>query len=249
MYKIKYIKAFTDNYIWFIQKDIYIIAIDPGETQALIRYINEHKLILQAILLTHSHNDHIGGVKTLQELYNPQIIDNFANQLNNQQQLTICDLKFEVLITNGHTYDGVCYLLENTHLFCGDTLFSAGCGRVFTNDYQAMFDSLQKIKKLDINTLIYPAHEYTLINLNFAAHLEPSNSKIANYLLTTKTKRSQNEISLPTKLSDELNINPFLKTDNLKLKQQLITNYQLSPETTELEIFITLRLLRNNFIA
>lgn len=253
MLTIKYFNAFEDNYVWVIHGDEGIIVIDPSVAKPVSNYITASGSNLSAILLTHSHHDHIAGLAELikcesipiwgkSSYATKQILSEGVLPLKNR-------LNIQTIFTPGHTLDGVSYLLAEAgqfHLFCGDTLFSAGCGRVFTGDHSLMLNSLNKIKQLDIETLIYPAHEYTLKNLEFALSLEPSNQLIRQKYQSAKEQLFNNGITLPVTLESELTINPFLRCDDINF-QQTIANIVASPINTPLDCFIAVRTLRNTF--
>lgn len=225
-----------------------MIVVDPGQSQPVIDYIIKHGLILHSILITHTHHDHIGGLAELLSYFNHQITvygsfpdanifvkDKQAYTINNQ---TVDNINILAVTTSGHTVDGFSYLINNEHLFCGDTLFAAGCGRVFTLDYVAMYNSLNKIKQLNHNTLIYPAHEYTLSNLIFAKYLEPNNQDILNRYRVVCEQRQKDENTLPTTLGMELKTNPFLRCAEV----QIIPACEMG-----LEQFIKIRKLKDSF--
>lgn len=246
MIEISHLKVFKDNYIWLIIWQDQLIVVDPGESNQVIDYITTNQLVLNSILLTHSHLDHVGGVAELIKVF-PKVNVYGANSyarilVSDSDRIEILpELNVTVIYTPGHTLDGVSFLVNNQHLFCGDTLFSGGCGRVFTGDYALMYQSLLKIKTLDIKTLIYPAHEYTLGNLQFAASIEPHNSEIINRLTQVEQLSLKHQITVPTTLQLELKINPFLRCN----KDILSTTNQA---TSELEKFIALRKLKDVFI-
>lgn len=259
--QIHYLKIFETNYIWLLQVDSSIIVIDPGSSQVVSDYITAKKLNLIAILLTHAHLDHAGGVDELVNLYNipvygsPLIIDNqcVATKiiaLKEYQNLELFpDIQIKPIYTPGHTFDSISYLVNannREYLFCGDTLFAGGCGRVFTNDYNLMFASLNKIKELNNNLEIYPAHEYTLSNLYFARFLEPDNQDILARIRIEEDKGNSVGITLPTNLKIEKLTNPFLRVNELK---QIAADLSGNTINIELEGFIGLRNLKDNFVG
>ncbi|AAU37553.1 MULTISPECIES: hydroxyacylglutathione hydrolase [Basfia] len=219
------IPALNDNYIWLYgRENLPVIAIDVAECKNLSAYLTQHHLQLEAVLLTHYHDDHTGGVEELKRYY-PDIpvygpaetADKGATHIVNEGNIQTAHYRIEVVPSGGHTANHVSYLIDN-HLFCGDTLFSAGCGRVFTGDYGQMFESITRLKQLPDKTVICPAHEYTLSNLVFAEAFAPNEkvkSAVKNQRISVESLRAQNKPSLPTTLALEKNINPFLQAENL----------------------------------
>ncbi|MBY0378780.1 MAG: hydroxyacylglutathione hydrolase [Burkholderiales bacterium] len=236
---LKYLKAFKDNYIWLIISGQNVIVVDPGEAYSVIEYIKIHNLKLHSILLTHAHADHIGGLAELLHFANVPVYgcSKYAtiSVVDKHIYTVLPEMNILVIATPGHTLDGISYLINNKHLFCGDTLFSGGCGRVFTGNYAFMYQSLNKIKEHKPDILIYPAHEYTLDNLLFAHNIAPSNSDIKKRLEEVKLLRNQDKITLPTNLELELKTNPFLLCN------------QNNENLSELEYFIKIRKLKDTF--
>ena len=223
--KINFIKAFEDNYIWTIEKDDKIILIDPGEARPCFKYLEDKNLY--AILLTHKHMDHVGGVKELKEkfknatVYGPIETENLNDKtLKENDEIEILGYIFKVLKTNGHTEEHISYLVEN-NLFCGDTIFSSGCGRVFTGDYQSSYKSVQKIKNLDRNILIYPAHEYTIDCLKSSKRII-KDKVMDDAIDEAKEKISKGLPSLPTSVEKEFLINPFFSAKDLNEFREFI---------------------------
>lgn len=248
MYTIKPIKAFIDNYIWCIHNNKNALVVDPGDASNVKTYLDENKLTLNVILITHHHNDHIDGISELKILYpNVKIYSNIsrvATSLIKDKDLLKIDslnLTFEVIELPGHTLSHIAFY-GNKMLFCGDTLFSAGCGRIFEGTYQQMYQSLMKIRSLDEEIKIYPAHEYTLKNIEFALTIEPNNYHLKNRYGECLSMKKKNLPTLPTKLQIEKLTNPFLRCDMLQLKNN-IGMIDKSPE----EVFMYIRELRNKF--
>lgn len=247
-YKIIPINAFKDNYIWIIHDNKNAIVVDPGESTGVLAYLQKHQLSLQTILITHGHSDHNGGVANLMRSF-PElnVVSNDREQLHDNDVIELSEFpSVQVLTTAGHTYDHVCYLFDGKHLFCGDTLFSMGCGRVFTNDYLAAFTSLNKIKQLSPNTLCYPAHEYTANNLRFTTSIDHTSgfyTDLANYVVM---RLSTVQNTLPTLLENELKYNLFLRCNEVDV-QSIISRHSNAVINNELECFIVLRELRNKF--
>ncbi len=251
--QIKYLKAFADNYIWLIIHQQQIIVVDPGESYNVLNYIIDNNLRLKAILLTHDHSDHVSGVEDILAHYQVPVYGNCnyatINIVENECIKLFDDIGIKVIITPGHTYNSVCYMIEHNEqkcLFCGDTLFASGCGRVFTNDYYAMYQSLLKIKSLDTKTLIYPAHEYTLKNIDFALHLMPSEQMLDEYYKQCKINYQLNHTTLPTTLVNELKFNPFLKLDDTRIISCMENVFNVSINSNY-DCFKYLRMYKNNF--
>ncbi|WP_392563167.1 hydroxyacylglutathione hydrolase [Orbus sturtevantii] len=240
--RLHIIPALKDNYIWLLgntQKQV--VIIDPGESTPVINYMTTHQLSPIAILLTHHHNDHIDGVIDLQKNYDnlpvfgPDEINLPITKISQQKTLTIGDFTFDIIAVPGHTLGHLAYYI-NPYLFCGDTLFSAGCGRVFEGTYTQMLNSLNKLKSLPDNTIVCPAHEYTLSNLKFATHLVPNDIDINAYY----QKIAHDAITLPTTIEIEKKVNLFFRCDDLKLQTEFKIN-------NELKLFEFFRTQKNNF--
>lgn len=249
-YQITPIPAFQDNYIWLINDGQSAICIDPGEADPILATLQQQNLFLEQIWITHHHNDHTGGIQTLKQHY-PNCIVYGASDIENANiivqdgsQIQWRDIKATVWQTAGHTEQHVCYLAKIKHtlrVFCGDTLFSAGCGRAFTGKPEWLYQSFQKLNTLPENTLFYPAHEYTKSNLHFAQSIEPNNPNIQVALANIK----QQQPSLPTTLANERLINPFLRIHQADVIQAA-TQKTACPNNPE-AIFIALRQLKDQF--
>ncbi|MCA9765236.1 MAG: hydroxyacylglutathione hydrolase [Carnobacterium sp.] len=216
------IKAFSDNYIWVIEEGTEAVIVDPGEAKGVIGYLAEKNLELKAILLTHNHDDHIGGVQEILvtypdiSIYGPEETSSLANHVVVEgDSFNLLNEQFNVIKTAGHTEGHISFLAKKI-LFCGDALFSAGCGRVFTKDYQAQYDALQKFNQLDDEVLVYAAHEYTQTNLRFSQGIEPPNKVISEALAKTNELRAKGQPTLPTTIGREKKINLFLQATSLE---------------------------------
>ncbi|MEE6030994.1 hydroxyacylglutathione hydrolase [Avibacterium paragallinarum] len=216
------IPALDDNYIWlYARENLPVIVIDIAESAPLLAYLQQHQLEVEAVLLTHKHQDHVGGLAEFKQHYpnvpvfGPQeTADLGATQIINEGEIRTTHYQIQVLPSGGHTENHVSFVVDG-HLFCGDTLFSGGCGRVFTGDYVQMFDSLQRLKALPDSTIVCPAHEYTLSNLLFAEKVLPKSAFLTDYVAKIAALRQQHQPSLPTTLGLEKRINPFLQAENL----------------------------------
>jgi hydroxyacylglutathione hydrolase len=257
--KIIPIAAFEDNYIWLIHDGQEAIVVDPGDAGPVISTIAQLNLELKAIFITHHHSDHIGGVPHLQATY-PNVMTYAPNaetyafdhiRLKDKDQINInfsrlnIKLTFYIIDLKGHTLGHIAYYspnLEAPIVFCGDTLFAAGCGRIFEGTPEDMLQSLKKLTDLPENTLIYCTHEYTEKNIAFALTLEPHNLKLIERAQLTKKLRAENLPTLPSFMALELATNPFLRCT-----QQTIKGAIHQENASELETFTSIRLLRNQY--
>ena len=255
MIKVEPIPAFSDNYIWLVTTNEGSIVIDPGDANPVIEYLNKNKdLTLNSILLTHHHYDHSGGIEDLRKRYDLKVfgpnnqIKSVDHRVVEGNEILVNGLIFKIIEVPGHTLDHIAFYYEdndNPILFCGDTLFAAGCGRVFEGTFDQMYESLLKLKKLPENTIVYSGHEYTKANLMFASHVEPLNKNIRDSLSKVQELRSKNIPTLPTSIKEEKLINPFFRCDNEEL--QMIMRKKFNTDLSELNIFAALREWKDNF--
>lgn len=250
------IPIFKDNYIWLLlnsTKDK-AIAVDPGDASPLIDYLTFNCITLEAILITHHHHDHIGGIKALAKQYDVKVygpqnerIEGVTHPVVEGSCIEFPFLKSrsQVLDIPGHTLGHIAYSLPGI-LFCGDTLFSAGCGRLFEGSAEQMYYSLQKIASLPGDTKLYCTHEYTLQNLQFAKQVEPNNEAIQRRIEQVRVLRKENQPSLPTTLNEELQINPFLRC-HLKEIELNVQRYMGSKLHGPIEVFQALRSWKDVF--
>ncbi len=222
------IRVLKDNVIWIWENNNDAVVIDPALSQPVIEYLKANNLKLEAILQTHHHLDHIGGTRDLiKEWPNVKVIASvkekdripFQNSsVRDGDKIQLLDKEVQVIEVLGHTKSHIAFFFcdKVPVLFIGDTLFSAGCGRVFEGTYKQMYDSLKKIKSLPNNTLIYCAHEYTKSNILWALDIEPENQNLKNKLMEVEKKIALKELTIPCLLKEEMKINLFLRADNLK---------------------------------
>mgnify|MGYP001244558471 CR=1 FL=1 len=217
------IQAFKDNYIWALIDDDrrQLVVVDPGDAQPVLAVIRAQGLRLAAILITHHHWDHTNGIKELvaeqpAPVYAPEAeaIGGATHPVREGMAIALPELglSFTVLEVPGHTRGHVAYYGEGM-LFCGDTLFAGGCGRLFEGTAEQMYRSLRRFAELPSNTRIYCAHEYTEANLRFATLVEPDNEALRARLAAVQAQRARGEITLPSTIAEELATNPFLRVD------------------------------------
>lgn len=250
---IKQILSLVDNYIYIAinlqTKNAFVV--DPSVDQEVILYIEKEGLNLTHILNTHHHSDHIGGNEKIKQKYNAKILASKYDDYRIKADLYLAEgdhlqlngYDFEVLFLPGHTSGHIAYYFPIIGaLFCGDVLFSGGCGRVFEGTYEEMFLSLNRLVSLPETTKIYSSHEYTLSNLQFALSVEPDNKELQLYFSKVQDLRNKNYSTLPTNLGLEKKINPFLRTNSREIRR----NLKMQNES-DLEIFTKLRMMKNQF--
>ena len=227
MMNIYPIKALSDNYIWVIEKGKEAVVVDPGEAEGVLDLLEQNQLSLEAILLTHDHHDHTDGVNAIIEkfpdtpVYGPVETKALADHVVQEgDAFELLGHDFQVFKTAGHSSEHISFITEDT-LFCGDALFSAGCGRVFTGDYQAQYEALQKFKKLADRVEVFCGHEYTQKNLRFACSIEPSNKVLSDALNQVNKLREEDRPTLPTTIGKEKAINLFLQAETLEAFTEL----------------------------
>ncbi|MGK0674332.1 MAG: hydroxyacylglutathione hydrolase [Halothiobacillaceae bacterium] len=228
--RITPLPAFDDNYIWLLHDGTDTAVVDPGDARPVIDYLDGQSLHLNAILLTHHHGDHTGGARELAERYGAVIfgppserIDDIRRPLEDGETVDLGQLgQWQVMATPGHTLDHIAYYSQEAGaLFCGDTLFGAGCGRLFEGTPRQMQNTLEKIRALPDDTLIYCGHEYTEDNLRFAVLAEPGNQAIRDRIETTRAQRERGEPTVPSTLRLEKATNPFLRWDSPELRRRV----------------------------
>lgn len=213
------LRAFEDNYIWTLRNDRYAAVVDPGDADPVLDYLQRERLELCAILATHHHPDHVGGVPDLLArgtvpVYGPrgEPIPTLTRALGDGDEIGIpqLGLRFSVLGIPGHTRAHIAYYGANS-LFCGDTLFACGCGRLFEGTPEQMYASLSKLATLPDETLVYSGHEYTLANIKFARAVEPENDDLKVRAASDAELRKRAQPTLPSTIGREKKTNPFLR--------------------------------------
>jgi hydroxyacylglutathione hydrolase len=225
--------AFNDNYIWLIDNGTHAAVIDPGDAAVVMTELQKRSLSLHAILLTHRHDDHIGGVPKLLSEYDVSVygpknddISGINHPLQEGDPLTIeaLGLSLTVLDVPGHTSGHIAYYARMRRwLFCGDMLFGAGCGRMFEGTPETMIAALAKFAALPDDTLVFAAHEYTLSNLKFALEIEPDNPDIIRRVQDDSAKRDRNQPTLPSTIGLEKKTNPFLRNMEPNVLERLLS--------------------------
>jgi hydroxyacylglutathione hydrolase len=255
--KITPLHAFDDNYIWCIetQESDHFVVVDPGDASVVTSYALKIQKKLSAILVTHHHGDHTGGVAQLTAhyrdipVYGPENspYQGITHTLKEYCNVNILGVNFNVMEIPGHTLDHIAYFNHQQEiLFCGDTLFLAGCGRVFEGTPKQMHHSLSKIMELPPTTRAYPTHEYSLANLEFAMAVDENNAALKLVQKKCKDKRSASQVTLPTTLAQEAAINPFLRVDN-KAVIASANKYKANELHHPSEVFAALRQWKNDF--
>jgi hydroxyacylglutathione hydrolase len=217
------IPAFNDNYIWLLHDAHQALVVDPGDAQPVLEALAQHQLTLAAILVTHHHGDHTGGVDELRQatgamVFGParETMPEPLQRLQDGQLVDLLGLHFQVLEVPGHTAGHIAYFAEvpgdDPLLFCGDTLFSASCGRLFEGTPAQMLTSLNRLAALPDATRVCCAHEYTLGSLRFALAVEPNNADTLAYQARAKQLRASNVPTLPSSIGLEKAVNPFLRS-------------------------------------
>jgi hydroxyacylglutathione hydrolase len=252
--------AFADNYIWMLQDGSHAIVVDPGEAKPVFDALARAHLQLAAILVTHHHADHTGGVAALRDatgarVFGParEAIPEPYTPLVQGDHADALDLRFEVLDIPGHTAGHIAFFLpaDAAHaaplLFCGDTLFSGGCGRLFEGTPAQMLASLDALALLPDDTRVCCGHEYTLANLRFARAVEPGSTDLTQYAAHCESLRAHGEPTLPSQLGTERRINPFLRSREATVFEAVRVHAGLAADAAEVEVFAALRQWKNDF--
>lgn len=255
MIQISALPAFTDNYIWLLQDHSTqrCAVVDPGDAAPVQAWLEAHPgWVLSDILITHHHHDHVGGVQALKNATNATVYGP-ANEnipardqaLHDNDKVSVLGWDFDVYAVPGHTLGHIAYYYHGL-LFCGDTLFAAGCGRLFEGTPAQMHHSLSRLAALPEDTLVYCTHEYTLSNLKFAAAVEPGNPDIVARLEKVSRQRSEGIMTLPSTLALEKLTNPFLRTTETSVKQKADERNGQRNQTPS-EVFAALRAWKDKF--
>lgn len=252
--KIVPIPAFQDNYIWLLSDGPNAVVVDPGDAEPVMRQLAAQGLSLTAILLTHHHADHVGGVAKLLSqwpvpVFGPQgsPYPGVTHPLSDGDRIAVpgmaCELS--VMAVPGHTLDHIAYYGDG-RLFCGDTLFACGCGRLFEGSAEQMYASLTRLAELPGSTQVYCTHEYTLSNQRFALAVEPHNLDLQQRHATDSARRSEGEATLPSSIELEHRTNPFLRASLASVKQAA-EQYAGHPLPDACRVFATLRAWKDGF--
>lgn len=255
MLSVTPIPALSDNYIWLLRQDSSpgVCVVDPGEAGPVIDYIERESLTLESILITHHHPDHTGGLGALIKRYSPKVygpnnpdIEGITVAVGEGDEVRIMGRLFEVFATPGHTLDHISFFAPGIPplLFCGDTLFSAGCGRLFEGTAEQMFNALSRLSQLPEESLVFAGHEYTLANLTFASHADPDNTAVHQALADCERARELERPTLPSTIGRELKINPYLRLESDSVRQAA---GQKDNPSDPLATFTALREWKNRF--
>ena len=250
------IPAFADNYLWLLHDGKRALIVDPGDAEPVLRTLAQYGLQLESILVTHHHADHTGGVAALRQatgakVYGPatERIPEPFTPLREGDTVRALGLDFQVLDVPGHTAGHIAFYTSEVDgkpvLFCGDTLFLGGCGRLFEGTPAQMLASLGKLAALPGNTRVCCAHEYTLANLHFAMAVEPDNAALAAYQAYCQQLRAQGQPTLPGSIDQETRINPFLRTRQASVVAA-VHRFDASAHD-ETTVFAALRQWKNQF--
>lgn len=262
MLRIMPIHAFQDNYLWLFHRnnERQACVVDPGDATPVLAALEQHDLVLSDILITHHHADHTGGIDELLSHFSVPVhgphstrIPQISNPLEEGDVVRVLGNDFRVIAVPGHTLDHIAFFCAAQEeqapiLFCGDTLFVAGCGRLFEGDPAMMYDSLGKLSQLPAETRVYCAHEYTLSNLAFAQAVLPRDAAVDTQLRRTQRLRDDDKPTVPSTIGEELLSNPFLRCHQEDLAASLRTESGLGENAlTPVEVFAGIREWKDRF--
>lgn len=254
--RIDAIPILADNYVWVVHDDRHALVVDPGDDQPVAAWLHERGLSLTAILITHHHVDHVGGVPGLCQRWPDAtvtapddariVIAQRRVGEGDRVQLTTPACTFEVWAIPGHTSSHIAYVGDGV-VFCGDTLFSVGCGRLFEGTPAQMLDSLQRLARLPGNTSVCCTHEYTQGNCAFALRVDPDNGALAEHAAWVADRRQRDLPTLPGRIDRERAINPFLRSDEADIRAALRQHCDLPESASPAQAFAALRAWKDGF--
>jgi hydroxyacylglutathione hydrolase len=248
------VRAFSDNYVWTIRDDTHAVVVDPGDAAPVIEYLDREDLTLAAILNTHHHADHVGGNATLLARWSVPVfgpsdsrIPNVSQRLSDGDRITLphFGLELEVMDIPGHTRTHIAFFGAGM-LFCGDTLFAVGCGRLFEGTPAQMHRSLQRLAQVPDSTRVYCGHEYTLSNIRFAKAAEPGNAALTDLESRASAQRAKDLPTLPTDIGQEKATNPFLRLEEPQVIASA-SRYAGKPLSDPVSVLAAIREWKNNF--
>jgi hydroxyacylglutathione hydrolase len=262
------VPAFDDNYLWVIEDGRHAAVVDPGDAQPVQAFLESRGLTLTAILATHHHGDHVGGLEALAARWNcpafgpaGERIAGLTTRLREGDRITVpgLGLPLSVLDVPGHTAGHIAYVGDISLVapdseprgkcplvFCGDTLFACGCGRLFEGTPAQMLDSLAKLARLPGDTRVYCAHEYTMSNIRFATAVEPGNAKLGARKARDAALRERSQPTVPSTIADELDTNPFLRWASPEVIASA-SRHAGRPLASAVDVFTAVREWKNNF--
>jgi hydroxyacylglutathione hydrolase len=253
-YEVVPVRAFSDNYIWTLRDGSRAAVVDPGDAKPVIDYLDREGLELVAILNTHHHADHVGGNPQLLSRWKVPVfgphddrIPDVTHRVGNGDRVTLphFDIALDVMEIPGHTRSHIAFSGDGM-LFCGDTLFAVGCGRLFEGTPRQMHESLSRLARLGDGTRVYCGHEYTLSNIRFAKALEPGNAALLALEARAAAQREQNLPTLPTDIGQERATNPFLRVSEPQVVAAA-SKYAGRPLNDPVEVLAAIREWKNNY--